>query len=346
MAQYRNTYVKVDYDNIKYNVSKIINEFNEYEYYFGVVKANCYGHGLGAIKPIIDGGCNYLVVAMLEEALEIRKLYKDIPILCLGIIEAKDLPIAYLNNITITVNSSNYAKEVIDSNLNLKVHIKVNSGMNRLGISSKDEFNLAYNLLKGKVEGIYTHIYDATNDITTTKQIDTYKNIISDINKNDVPIFHIAASETLVNYEKLDFVNGCRLGIIMYGFTDKLSLKSTFSLHSHIIQINHLKKGETLGYGASYTADKDLDIAVVAVGYADGVIRANKGRYVYINSKKYEIVGNICMDMLFVKVDKDVSLSSDVLILKDNDHINEVSDYLNTIPYEVMCMISNRVPRI
>lgn len=347
MKNYRNTYVKIDYDNIKYNVSKIISEFNSYEYYFGVVKANCYGHGLNAIKSIIDGGCNYLVVAILEEALEIRKLYSDIPILCLGIINKEDLSVAYENNITITVNSYEYAKEVIDTNLNLKIHIKINSGMNRLGISSKEEFNKTYNLLNGMVEGIYTHIYEAGNSSKTLKQIDVYKDMISDIDKNKVKIFHLAASEALINYQKLDFVNGCRLGIIMYGFTDSnIKLKSTFSLHSHIVQINRLKKGESLGYNGTYIAGEDENIAVVSIGYADGIIRANKGRYVYINDNRYQIVGNICMDMLFVKIDDNIQVGDEVLILKDNDHINEVSKYLNTIPYEVISLISSRVPRI
>ena len=347
MNIYRNTYVKIDYDNIKYNVSKIINEFNNYEYYFGVVKANCYGHGLKSIKFIIDGGCNYLVVAMLEEALEIRKMYKDIPILCLGIIDKEFLEVAYKNNITITVNSYEYAKKVKDTNLNLKVHIKINSGMNRLGISSKEEFNKTYNLLKGLVEGIYTHIYDAENEKTTNNQVEKYKDIISIINKDEVKIFHIAASEALINYEKLDFVNGCRLGIIMYGFTDSdIKLKSTFSLHSHVVQINKLKKGDTLGYNGTYIAKDDEYIAVIPIGYADGIIRANKGRYVYINNNRYQIVGNICMDMLFVKIDDTINIDDEVLILKDNNHINDVSKHLNTIPYEVMSLISFRVPRI
>lgn len=346
MDMYRNTYVKINYDNIKYNVSKIISDYNNYEYYFGVVKANCYGHGIGAVKSIIEGGCNYLVVALLEEALEIRSLYKDIPILCLGIIPSNYLNIAYENNITITVNSYEYAKEVKNANLNLKVHIKINSGMNRLGISSKDEFNKVYSLLKGMVEGIYTHIYEADNSFNTSKQIEKYQDILSDINKDDVKIFHIAASEALINYDKLDFVNGCRLGIIMYGFADNIDLKSTFSLHSHIVQINELKKGDTLGYNATYKALEDEKIGVVSIGYADGIIRANKGRYVYINNSKYEIVGNICMDMLFVKIDDSIKVGDEVLILKDNEHINEVSKYLNTIPYEVISLISSRVPRI
>lgn len=353
MNLYRNTYVKIDLNNIKENVSKIIRKFNNYDYYFGVVKADCYGHhDLSVVKAIIEGGCNYLVVALLEEALEIRKKFKNIPILCLGVIPINYLDIAEQNNITITVNSLDYARKLIMTPLkNLKAHIKINSGMNRLGISSSQEFNETFNLLNKNnifIEGIYTHIYNAKNCNDTEEQLKKYNLILKDIDKEKIPIFHIAASEALISYEKLNFVNGCRLGIIMYGFTsDKsLNLQSTFSLHSKVIQINHLKKGETVGYNGSYVAQENEKIAVVCIGYADGIIRKNTGRNVYINEKAYPIVGNICMDMLFVKIDDTVSINDEVVILKDVDHINQVANYLDTIPYEIICSISKRVPRI
>ncbi len=132
----------------------------------------------------------------------------------------------------------------------------------------------------------------------------------------------------------------------MYGFTNKMKLKSTFELHSQIIQIKNLKKGETVGYGGEYVASDDIMIGVVSIGYADGIIRKNTGRDVYINNRRYKIVGNICMDMLMVKIDNNVNLYDDVLILKDNNHIKEVSKYLETIPYEVICSISKRVNRV
>ncbi len=349
---YRDTYAKINLAHIENNVSKIIKKFNNYDYYFGVVKADCYGHyDLKVVKAFIKGGCNYLAVALLEEALAIRKYIKDIPILCLGIIPIQYLNIAIANHITITISSFNYAKEVASLNCkDLKVHLKINSGMNRLGLSLKEEINQTIKILKGHVfvEGIYTHIYNANNKADTNKQIIQYTNLLNDIAKDSIPIFHIAASEALVNYEKLSFVNGCRLGIIAYGFTfdNQLSLQSTFSLYSKIIQINHLKKGDKLGYNGTYKALNDEKIGVVCIGYADGIIRKNKGRNVYINNKPYPIVGNICMDMLFVKIDDTVKVNDVVVLLKDNTHITQVADYLKTIPYEIICSISKRVPRI
>ena len=134
----------------------------------------------------------------------------------------------------------------------------------------------------------------------------------------------------------------------MYGFTDckNLKLESTFKLKSEVIQINELEKGETVGYGGMYTAKEKTKIAVIPIGYEDGIIRKNTGRDVFINNKRYPIVGNVCMDMMFIKIDNDVKVHDVVEVLKDNEHVNEVANHLETISYEVMCSIGKRVPRI
>lgn len=353
MTVSRDTYVEVNLANIEDNVSKIIKKYNQYKYYFGVVKADCYSHyGIKPIRAMIAGGVNYLAVSSLEEALEIRTKIKKIPILCLGIIPVDYLAICQKENITLTVNSLEYAKNLVKTpHHKLKVHIKINTGMNRLGINDKVEVTETYQILlnnKIEVEGIYTHIYNAANRKDTYQQFENFDKLITNLKDKNIPIIHIAASEGLVLYKKLDYVNGVRLGIMMYGFTtDKtLALNSTFALYSKIIQINKLKKGETVGYGAKYVAKTNQTIGVVAIGYADGIIRKNTGRYVYINDKKYKIIGNICMDMLFVKIDDNVKLYDKVTILKDLNHIKYVAKYLKTIPYEVLCNIGKRVARI
>lgn len=349
----RNTYLEVNLKKLESNVSKIVNYYNGYKYHFGVVKADSYGlNGIDTVRSIIKGGCNYLAVATLEEALIIRKEIKDIPILCLGVIPLEYIKEAINNNITLTINSLEYLEEIIKLNLkNICVHLKLNTGMNRLGINNSLEFNKIIEILKKykiNLEGIYTHIYNASVKEDYSRQITKFKEITKDINLDDIKIVHISASEALVNYEKLDFVNGCRLGIIMYGFTDKklLELESVISLKSEVIQINELKIGDTVGYNGAYKATKEVKIAVVAIGYADGIIRKNTGRYVYINNKPYKIVGNICMDMLFVEVDDNVKVHDEVLILKNNKHILEVAKYLDTISYEVLCNINKRVSRV
>ena len=349
---YRNTYVQIDLQNIKENVQKIIKKYSNYKYYFGVVKADCYGHDdVKTVKAIIDGGCNYLCVATLEEALEIRKKIEDIPILCLGVILKDYIDICKTKNITVTIPSLEYVKKLKNENIeNLKVHIKINTGMNRLGIKESEELKEVYKILekkKANIEGIYTHIYEANNKQKYDKQIEKFEELLENIPKERIPIIHTSASEAMSNYNKIDDVNGCRLGIIMYGFTEnkELNLKSTFSLKSQVIQINNLKPGETVGYNGKYIAKENEKIAVVSIGYADGILRKNTGRTVFINEKEYKIVGNICMDMLFVKIDDTVKLYDTVEILKDIEHIESVAKYLDTIPYEIMCSIGKRVPR-
>lgn len=343
---YRNTYAKINLDNIKNNVNKIINKYNDYKYYIGVVKADTYGHNSSeVIKSIIDGGCNYLAVSSLDEALEIRKDF-SIPILCLGIIDTKYIDVCIENNIDITIPNINYFNEIKDKKVTC--HIKIDTGMNRLGIKEKNEVNEIFNTTSNiNIKGIYTHIYEASNSINTNKQIDKFKELTNDIDLNKIEMIHIAQSDTLINYPKIDFTNGCRLGIIMYGLTDtNLKLKSTIELVSEIIDIKKLKKDETVSYNGTYKATTNELIGIVSIGYADGVNRHLTGSYVYINNKQYKIIGNICMDMLMVKIDNTVNIHDKVYIYKDIDHIKYLSNYLDTIPYELICNISKRVPRI
>lgn len=269
---YRNTYVEINLENIENNVKKIIQNYSDYKYYFGVVKADCYGHDdLKTVKTIIKGGCNYLCVATLDEAMEIRKEIKEIPILCLGVITKDYIDICKEKNITITIPSLDYIIELNKQDTEgLKVHLKINTGMNRLGIKEKEKLQKVYEIAKNKkmnIEGIYTHIYEASNKEKYNKQIDIFEEMIHSIPIEEIKIIHTSASEAMSNYERPKEINGCRLGIIMYGFTDKkeLNLKSTFSLKSQVIQINNLKPGETVGYNGIYKAMTNEKIAVVAI---------------------------------------------------------------------------------
>lgn len=349
---YRNTYVEVNLKNIEKNVKTLINKYNDYKYYFGVAKADCYGHnGIETVKAIIRGGCNYIAVATLDEALEIRKGIKDIPILCLGIIPLEYIEECIKNNITITISNSNYLDKLMNlKNDNLKIHIKVNTGMNRLGVNNKEEFNYIYITIKNSnliLEGIYTHIYNSLDKEVTVKQFHKFEEITADINLEEIPIVHLSASDATIGYSKLPYTNGCRLGIAMYGLMDNKQegLLPTFSLYSEVVQINDIEN-ETVGYSGTYKANGKERIAVVPIGYADGIIRKNTGRNVYINDKSYNIVGNICMDMLFVKVDDTVKVGDKVVLIKDIEHIKQIAEHLETIPYEVLCSVGKRVPRV
>ena len=339
---YRNTYANINLKNLRYNIKTIIKRYNNYKYYIGVVKAFSYGH-YDTIKTIIDSGCNYLAVSSLDEALEIRKKF-DIPILCLGIIDYKYIYLCEKYNIDITVDNIEYVKKILNYKVN--IHIKIDTGMNRLGLKDKNEFDNIIELIKNSnlyLKGIYTHIYNTQDKKLIEDQVDKFKYIAG--NKiYDVDIIHISQSGTLVNYPKIPFCNGCRLGLIMYGLIDK-NLKSTFSLVSKIISIKSVRPGESVGYLGKYKVEVDSKIGIVPIGYADGVSRKLTGAYIYINNKKYNIIGNICMDMLMVLIDDQVKLDDLVYIYKDNSHIKYLSNYANTIPYELICNVSKRVPR-
>ncbi len=350
---FRNTYLEINLKSIEKNVRNLMAEYYEYKHHIGVVKADCYGQSsIRTVKAIIKGGCDYLAVATLDEALDIRKKINEIPILCLGVVPSAYIETCMQNNITITINSLDYLEEVLQQEPEgLKVHLKIDTGMHRLGIEKNEEVLEAIDKIKKSkilLEGIYTHIYQARDKEKYLKQIEKFEEALTGIDLKQIPIVHIAASEALTLYEKPKFVNGCRLGLIMYGLTkvEGLKLDTTARLMSEVLQIHRLQPGETVGYEGAFKAEEETKIAVIGIGYADGIIRKNTGRDVYINGNRYPIVGNICMDMLFVKVDDEVEVHDTVYVLKDNAHIEEVAKYLDTISYEVLCMIGKRVPRV
>jgi len=377
---YRKTYVKIDNRVLKENVKEIINKYNDYKYYFGVVKGNAYGHGDYIVNDLIAGGVNYLAVSSLEESISIRKYNQDIPILCLEPIDLEYLLEIQSNSITITIENIDYIKELITKKLNkkLKVHLKLDTGMNRLGLINKEEVEESIKLLKENkniiLEGIYTHIATSgINDIYYDKQISKFKELTKNINSNEIPIIHIGRSMTLVNHNKLDFVNGIRLGICMYGFSNSikeptglrkikrdlnlkklnisksilsnnLNLKTAFTLYTEVISLRKVSKGSFVGYGANYIASDDIIVATLPIGYFDGMKKEMK--YVYINNKRYEIIGDICMDMTMIKVDKEIKLHDKVEIFGNNITIKEVTSRINTNAYHLLTSITNRVPRV
>lgn len=316
---FRKTYVEVNIDNLKNNVKNIVNNYNKYNYFIGVVKGNCYGHGVTyVINELIESGINYLAVSSLEEALEARNVNKKIPILCLEPIAIEYLDICIKNKITITVHDYNYAKKLIEKNINkkIKIHLKIDSGMNRLGFKDKNELNEIYEKLKEnkniELEGIYTHFATlGINDKEWDNQLNKFKYLTEDINLSEIPIVHLAKSAAFIDHPKIDFCNGIRLGIAMYGYdpnpkyntngiknklrqikrnilrkknkvsetTTKIpfELKPAFKMYTELIQIKKVKKGEFVGYGAMYRADEDITIGIMPVGYDDGIFRKRAG---------------------------------------------------------------------
>ena len=221
---YRKTFVEVNIDSLKENVSNIIKKYNNYKYYIAMVKSNAYGHGYYIVNDLIESGINYFAVSSLEEAIEIRKYNKDIPVLCVEPIELDCIDIAIKNNITLTIVSYDYIKKLLNKTKSkFKIHIKIDTGMNRLGISSKDEFNKVINLIEENnnvyLEGLFTHFATpGINDRYFDMQVHNFKNITSDIDIKSIPIVHLSSSFILLAHPKIEFANGVRFGTILYGY--------------------------------------------------------------------------------------------------------------------------------
>lgn len=384
---YRNTYVEVNINNLQNNVKEIIKKYPEYKYYFGVVKGNAYGHSDKVAKYLVESGINYFAIASLEEGISLRKDGVTIPILCLEPIDIKYIKECIENNITITVHSYEYYKELMNTEIEkpLKVHIKIDSGLCRLGFNTKEQVKEVIENLKQKnniiIEGIFTHFAtDGIYDTSWDNQMKNFKELTSEINLNEIPIVHLGRSQTLLNHEKIPFANGIRLGIILYGYntTPKplpkgflntlrkwkrehykkvnnisetiteidINLKTAFSLYSEVMQVKKIKKGSFVGYGRIYEAQEDMYVAIIPIGYADGFSRRNKGRQVVINGKRYDLVGDINMGMIIAKVDETVHEKDKVTLIGEQIPMNEVARAMGTSVYEGSCMLNSWIPRV
>ena len=382
---YRKTYIEVNLDNICHNVKNIVETFNDYEYYIGVIKGNAYGHGEYISKYITECGINYLAVSTLEEAINVRKyISNDFPILCLQPIDLEFIDEIIKNNITICINNFDYFNKLNKMKLKdkIKFHLKLNTGMNRLGISNVNEVNKIFNTNNKNLEfeGIFTHlctngVYDNLYD----KQIKEFKRLTSEIDLNKIKIVHIGRSTTLDFYDKLEMCNGIRIGIMLYGISStfpsnegirnqlrnikyenirkkynlpipnkncKTNLKQALSLKSEIIDIQKVKKGDYVGYGSTNKVDSDGFIATIPIGYSDGILTNYNNFYVYINNKKYKVIGSINMGMISVFVDGSVKIGDIVTIINNEFDYKKMAKVFNVSPYVLLTSLSKTLPRI
>ena len=359
MKYYRETWIEVDLDAIAYNVRQAI-RLNPEKILIAVVKANGYGHGdVEVARAVLSAGAKMLAVSSLDEALHLRNSDFKCPILVMGIIQLRDAHLAAEKEITITVHDESWTAELAQLSLEkeLTVHIKVDSGMHRLGLISPEEIFQAFNLLKEhpkiKIEGIYTHMATADGNLDyLNEQIEKFQTQIASLDLTNVDYIHLANSATLLQFNH-SFTQAVRFGISMYGVNpggDFISLdfklKPTLALYSRLSQCKKIKKGDKVGYGATYEAKTDEWIGTLPIGYADGWIRKNQGRLVIINGHKCEIIGRVCMDQIMIRLPKEMPINTQVTLIGDGMPVEVVAKELNTIEYEVFCLLSDRIPRI
>ena len=376
----RKSYVKIDENILKDNVIAIKEKYPDYKYYIGVVKNNAYHHGFYIVKSLKEGGVNYFAVSSLEEAKEVRKYDLKTPILSLEPISLTYLDDVLKYGVTLTIESLEEAKELSlkDFSKKVKVHLKVDSGMHRLGFMDKNAFLKAYQLLqKNKnifIEGVYTHFATSgVSDPYYDLQVKTFLSITSLVNLQEIPIVHLGRSLTLVEHEKLSFANGIRLGIILYGFNQSrmkdtsfkgklrelklkflqkkyqcsptilendLKVTPVFTLFSEVISERFVKKGEVVGYN-TYKMEEDGYILTIPIGYADGVTRDFKS--VWIKGNFYKIVSD-CMDMIMVYSKEKIPLHSPVEIIGPHMSIKMLCARTHKNAYHLFNDISTRVP--
>lgn len=377
ITMYRNIYVEINVDTIKNNVKHIIQKHPEYQYYIGVVKGNAYGHGMKVCKWMIENGINYLATATIDEAIEIREeVDENIPILILQPVDLEYISICEKYNLTITISNYQYFQEMLQLDINhLNVHLKIDSGMNRLGVNKKEEVNTIYQQLMNHksitLEGIYSHLATiGIEDDRFDQQVERFKTLTNEIDLNNIKMVHLFSSNAYVIHPKLDFCNGVRLGIILYGisprnlnnvgFKNKLraykreykrkklhlspiyddfsvDVKPALTLCSEVNEIKEVAVNEYIGYGNRYQTKATGKFAIIPAGYMDGLSLRNSGRNVVINNKSYPIVGSVNMGMISVKIDDSVKLKDIVKLIED---IRAISVHVGTTPHQLLTSIS------
>ncbi|MED3570853.1 alanine racemase [Cytobacillus praedii] len=366
LAYYRDTWAEINLDHISYNIEEMKRHIGEGVKVFAVVKANAYGHGDEEVaKEALNSGASYLAVAFLDEALALRKKGIEAPILVLGICRPEDVRIAAENRISLTVFQQKWlseAKEILPSNARLDIHVKLDTGMGRLGVRSKDELNGLEGIIKGDprfyLEGVYTHFATADElDFTYfERQMELFQEMISWFEARPEFIHTGNSAAALIHPETHH--NAVRMGISMYGLTPSpeiepdlpFRLKPAFSLHTKLVHVKKIKKGERVSYGATYEAAEDEWIGTLPIGYADGWIRKLQKQEVLVEGRRVPIVGRICMDQCMVKLPAELPIGTVVTLIgtQGDEYIsvNEVAEKLHTINYEITCMVAGRIPRV
>ena len=356
---YRDTWAEIDLDAITHNV-KQIKDLHPTKEIFAVVKANGYGHGDAEVSKVaIEAGVSCLAVSGLDEALRLRNSGIEVPILVLGMTRLKDVPLAAENNISLTAHDEMWIEHLVSLPLTtpVKVHLKIDSGMHRLGLMTEEQVQKNFNRLKTalmvEVEGVFTHMATADSDKEYLgHQIETFKRLIANLDLSGVKYVHLENTATLLQKE-FDFDHGIRLGLGLYGINpDKefipieFELKPALKLLSNLVQVKKIKKGDKVGYGATYEAQEDEWIGVVPIGYADGWTRSHQGRHVIVNGYECEIIGRVCMDQMMIRLPKQFPMGTEVTLIGDGMPVERVAAEVGTISYEILCLISDRVPRV
>lgn len=374
----KRTWAEINVDAIEKNYDVCRSMLRDGVKMMGVIKADAYGHGAVMYAKIFaEKGCEWFAVSNIDEALQLRKSGIDSPILILGFTPAHMADILALNNISQAVFNSEYAKDLsqaaVEKGVEVNIHIKVDTGMTRIGFLYQDSETDSESIYKMKEacrlpglypQGIFQHFAVAdcgkNGEVYTRLQYDLFLDAIKRLEKEGVKfdVHHCCNSAGSSEYRDLQ-LDMCRLGIVIYGLKssgeveEQWGLEPVMSVKSTVAMVKEIEAGTTVSYGRTFTAAEKMKIATIPIGYADGYTRRlsnNKARMI-INGNYVNVIGTICMDMCMVDVTGlDVKSGDAVTVMgKSGDKeisADELAQKSGTINYEVLCDISKRVPRV
>ena len=374
----KRTWAQIDLDAIKHNYLQIRNNISDKSMLLCVIKADAYGHGAVALAKEYERlGADWFAVSNLEEAFQLRNNGIKKPILILGYTPANMAYELSKLNISQAVFSEEYANDLSNyaakNNVKVKIHLKIDTGMSRIGFVFKNErenletikeLRRVCNLENLITEGIFTHFAvadEAGKSIETTNgQFSAFSDICKILKDSgvNIKIRHCSNSGGILNYPQtnLDMV---RAGIILYGLfpssyvRNKLDLQPAMSLKTVISQVKTVPEGTAVSYGGTFVTQRKTKIATVPIGYADGYLRVLSSKAsMLVNGKKAPVIGRICMDQAMLDITDIENINENTVVTvfgKDGDaeiKVEDIADIANTINYEILCLISKRIPRI
>lgn len=372
LKKIRAAWAEVDLDALAHNMREVKRLAQKDALVTAVIKADGYGHGAIKIaQTLLDNGADRFAIACLDEGIELRRAGFKVPILILGYTDKERSEEIIKNDLEQAVYSWDLAeelsKEAVKQGRKVKIHIKVDTGMGRIGLQSNpDSVKLIKRISQLPniiMEGIFTHfaVADAADKTYTEGQYEKFNWIYRELEKENVKINirHCGNSATIIDLPDMH-MDMVRAGIMLYGLKpsdevmqNKLELKQVMSLKVRISHVKEMDAGQSVSYGRKFIADRKSKIASLPIGYADGYTRMLSGKAEALaGGKRVPIAGRICMDQCMIDVTgiENVNVGDEVVLFgkQGNEfiHIDELAEKLGTINYEIVCMIGKRVPRV
>ncbi len=365
----RPTFAEIDLGILNTNLKNIRKKIGLHPMIMAVVKANAYGHGIIPVAQSIikNKTAEYFGVALVEEGIELRNENIQTPIHVFTAPNRDQLYLFVTHDLEATICDLDIAKRLNaiakQKGRRVSIHIKIDTGMGRIGVSVSESINFVKSVSQMPnifVKGIFTHFAtsDDSNLFFANEQLKAFRTIVTQLEMEGIhiPLVHCANSGAILQMPE-SYFDMVRPGIMMYGYTPShetnasVVIKPVMSLKAKVGFVKTVPKGTSISYSRRYFTEKTTTIASVTVGYADGYFRTLTNKIsVLINGKKFPVVGTICMDQIMIDVgNAKVNVGDEVVLIGKSKSKNisawDISDSIETIPYEVICAVSHRVPR-